>query len=128
MQSSRSVPDFSEPQSERLLFSKADVQTARNGLTLGSANGLKVILPIALQEGLGAHSVIRCKLNQIPKIPVQIFENSNSAVVSGFRVSNKFYSLLDHIVVVSPKIVRTEKQKDSAARLITDKGLLFWFG
>jgi hypothetical protein len=59
------------------------------------------------------------KLNQIPKIAVQIFKDGDRSVFFRFGFSHKSYALLLHISIVSPKVVGSQKQKNSSACLIT---------
>lgn len=76
----------------------------------------------------GTHAVARDKLNQVPEITVQIFENSDGTVIGGLRFPDEPDTLCDHVPVVSLKVVRAEKQEDSATGLVADELLLLWSG
>jgi len=71
--------------------------------------------------------MIIVQLEQVPEISIEVFENSDYSVGLLFWLSDEFNSFRDHLVVIAPKIVRVEKQKYSAARLVADKRLLFAF-
>src|ERR1051326_6913039 len=62
--------------------------------------------------------------DQIPEIPVEVFEHRNSAVRLVLRRPYKDNSLRLVAFVVSPETVRVEEQEYTTARLLADTRLL----
>src|SRR5262245_24407647 len=65
------------------------------------------------------------QLEQIPKIPIQVLENSDCAVRLYFRFSHECNSERNHVFVISPEVVGIEKQKDTATSLVANESFLF---
>src|SRR5882757_1798545 len=61
---------------------------------------------------------LRPQLQQVPQIPVQVFEDSNGPVSFDLGLPHERNPPLDVVRIVSPEVVGIEKQKDSATRLI----------
>ena len=64
------------------------------------------------------------KLNQIPKVSIQVLEDGYGTVVSFFRGAGKMYSRVNHFFIVAPKIIRAQKEKYTSACLIPNKRFL----
>ena len=67
--------------------------------------------------------ILSLQLQQVPKIPVQVSENSNCAVRLAFWFPHERNPERNHVVVISPEVVGIEKQKDSATSLVANE----WF-
>ena len=69
----------------------------------------------------------RRKLHQVPQIAVKVFKDGNGAVVHGFRLTHKADVLRTHRSVIALKVICCQKEKDTTAGLIADKGFLLGF-
>ena len=60
------------------------------------------------------------RLDQIPFVAVQVFEDGDDSVGFFARVLQEFHIARVHCVVVAPEIVGVEEQENAAAGLIAD--------
>jgi len=67
-------------------------------------------------------------LQEIPQVSIQIFKHSHQPIRFFFGRPDKLYPLGDHLVIVSPEIVRVKKEKYPPTGLIADKRKLFGLG
>jgi uncharacterized protein (DUF2384 family) len=58
---------------------------------------------------------------QVPQIAIQIFKDGDRAVSFLLRLSLELYPQRPHFIVVTPKIIRFQEEKDAPARLIPNK-------
>lgn len=72
--------------------------------------------------------MVGCKLEQIPQIAVQIFENGHGAIIGRFGRAHKFNPPGYHRLVISPEIIRFQEQEDPPPALIADKAFLIRIG
>ena len=60
------------------------------------------------------------RLEQIPKIAIQILEYGNRAIRLRFWFSNEDNPLGSVVIVISPEVVRVEEEEHTARGLIAD--------
>jgi len=69
-------------------------------------------------------SILPARLDQIPQVPVQIFENSYRAIRLGFWLPDELDVSRKHLMVVAPEVIRAEKQGNPATGLVANERFL----
>ncbi len=64
------------------------------------------------------------QLDQIPQISIEILKNSHCPVRRVFRLSDKADTVRKHLVIVTPKVIRTEEQENPPAGLVANEPFL----
>src|SRR5258706_4905906 len=83
----------------------------------------KLLSPARLQDSPGLDPGLQ--LQQVPQVPVQVFENSNGAVKLALGFPHESNPARDEVLIVSPEVVGIEKQKDSTTGLVAYEWFLF---
>src|SRR5258706_14737437 len=74
--------------------------------------------PTATLQFFSPSAHLRPQLQQVPQIPVQVFEDSNGPVGFDLGLPDERNPPLDVGRIISPEVVGIEKKKDSATRLV----------
>lgn len=64
------------------------------------------------------------RLNEIPEIPVKVFEYSDCAVWLNLRLPYELNPFQTHLIVIAPEIVSTQEEKYSSSGLVSDERYL----
>lgn len=86
-------------------------------LTLAAQSPLRLLFPptwrqarmqIGLRKPL-CNGVVCIQLEQVPKVPVEVFEDGHQPIIGLFGFSDKLNPFGEHAVVISPEIIRVKE-------------------